>query len=175
MGKEIVDREKYYSRLRAAVTARNEIGSDMLIIARTDARQSYGFDEAIERLQEAVKIGVDVVFFEAMQSKEEAKRVVEIMGSTPCLLNMVPGGSTPSMTVNEAKEVGFRIMIFPGLSLGAAMNGIKNELEHLKTHGTTSDIAGGRGVKEGFNLCGLQECIELDKAAGGKSYATVGE
>ena len=72
MGKEIVDREIYYSRLRAAVYTRDQLQSDMMIIARTDAAQKYGFDEAIERLNEAVKIGVDIVFFEALKSKEEA-------------------------------------------------------------------------------------------------------
>ena len=63
-----MDREEYYSRLRAAVTARNDLGSDMLIIARTDAKQTYGFDEALQRLQDAVEIGVDIVFFEAISS-----------------------------------------------------------------------------------------------------------
>lgn len=87
MGKEIVSREEYYSRLHAAVAARNELGSDMCIIARTDSRQSMGFEEAVERLQEAVRIGVDIVFLEALQSREECEKVTKIFEGTPVLLN----------------------------------------------------------------------------------------
>jgi len=175
LGKEIVDREIYYSRLRAAVHARNQLQSDMMIIARTDARQSYGFDEAIERLKEAVKIGVDIVFFEAMQSKEEAEKVCKIMGDTPVLLNMVPGGATPDMTVDEARELGFRIIIFPGLCLSAVLGAVRKELDYFQSNGTSSKEENVGGVKELFNLAGLQDCIEIDKRAGGKAYATVGK
>jgi 2-methylisocitrate lyase-like PEP mutase family enzyme len=175
MGKEIVDREIYYTRLRAAVYARDQLQSDMMIIARTDARQKYGFDEAIERLKEAVNIGVDIVFLEALQSKEEAKKVCQIMGDVPVLLNMVPGGTTPDMTVEEAKETGFRIMIFPGVCLAAVATSVGNALDELQGERRVSQPNGQTGVKSLFNLCGLQDCIELDKRAGGKAYADVGK
>jgi len=175
LGKEIVDRDIYYSRLRAAVHARDQLQSDMMIIARTDSRQSYGFDEAIERLKEAVKIGVDIVFFEALQSKEEAKKVCQIMGDVPVLLNMVPGGATPDMTVEEAKELGFRIVIFPGICLAAIVGAVQKELDVLQTEGTTSKSQSAGGVKQLFNLAGLQDCIDIDKRAGGKAYADVGK
>lgn len=170
-----MDREIYYSRLRAAVHARDQLGSDMMLIARTDARQKYGFDEAIERLKEAVIIGVDIVFFEALQSKEEAKKVCHIMGDVPVLLNMVPGGTTPDMTVEEAKEVGFRIMIFPGICLAAMATSVGMALDELKGEPGAPQTNGHGGVKSLFNLCGLQDCIELDKRAGGKAYADVGK
>lgn len=37
-GKEVVDREEAYRRIRAAVDARREYGLDIVILARTDAR-----------------------------------------------------------------------------------------------------------------------------------------
>ena len=175
MGKEIVDRDIYYSRLRSAVHTRNELQSEMMIIARTDARQKYGFDEAIERLQEAVKIGVDIVFFEALQSKEEARKVCQIMGDVPVLLNMVPGGATPDMTVEEAKEIGFRVMIFPGVCLAAVATSVGNVLDELQGVSGVPQTNGHSGVKSLFNICGLQECVELDIRAGGKAYADVGK
>lgn len=174
-GKVIVDRDVYYSRLRAAVDARNQLQSDMLIIARTDARQAYGFDEAVARLKAAVDIGVDIVFFEAMASKEEAKRVCTIFAGTPVLLNMVPGGVTPNMTAAEARDIGFRLMIFPGLCIDPIVKSVRAELNHLKEKGTVSPENGAAGVKEAFNLAGLQECIALDQAAGGRAYDTVGK
>lgn len=174
LGKQLVDKEIYYSRLRAAVAARDQLQSDMLIIARTDARQTYGFDEAIERLQEAIKIGVDVVFLEALQSKEEMEKVCKIMGDTPVLLNVVPGGVTPEYTIEEASKMGFRVIIYPGLCIGPVLDSVSKELKTLQKTGKAS--AGGlSGVKEAFNLCGLQECIDIDKEAGGGAYATVGK
>lgn len=175
MGKQLVDRDTYYARLRAAVQTRDELGSDIMIIARTDANQSYGFDEAIARLTEAVKIGVDIVFFEALNNEEEAAKVCEIFKGTPCLLNMVPGGTTPNMTVQRAKELGFRLIIFPGICLEPIMNAVSKEFEVLKTTGFCSEHNSSAGVKQAFNLAGLQECIELDKRAGGAAYADVGE
>ena len=134
-----------------------------------------GFDEAAERLKEAVKIGVDAVFLEALQSKDEARRICDMMGDVPVLLNMVPGGTTPDITVDEAKALGFRIVIFPILSLTPVMLSVQAELEHLRTKGFVSPANAGHGVKGLFNMCGLQECIDLDKAAGGKTYEDVGK
>ena len=171
LGKEIVPREVYFSRIRAAVNARNDLGLDILIIARTDSRQSYGTEEAYERLKGSVEIGADIAFPEAMNSKEEAAEMVRRLGRTPCLLNLVPSGVTPEITVEEAQEIGFRVMIFPAAAFEGAMAGVRSALSQVKTEGrqplTTT------GVKEGFELCGLQECIELDRRAGGKAYASV--
>ncbi|KAB8360660.1 hypothetical protein FH972_024398 [Carpinus fangiana] len=177
LGKIIVDRETYYSRLRAAVAVRDQLQSKMLIIARTDAKQANGFDEALKRLQDAVAIGVDAVFLEAVETKEEARQVCQIMKATntPVLLNLVPGGATPTWTVDEARELGFRIMIFPGLCVAPIMRSVAAELDHLRNTGEVSPGSANAGVKEAFNLCGLQECLEIDQKAGGKAYRTVGE
>ncbi|KIX06229.1 uncharacterized protein Z518_04204 [Rhinocladiella mackenziei CBS 650.93] len=175
LGKQIVDREVYYSRLRAAVMARDQLQSDIVLIARTDARQTYGFNEAIERLQEAVRIGIDVVFLEALQSKEEMERVCQIMGDTPVLLNNVPGGVTPELSVDEARKLGFRVIIYPGLCIGPVINGVTKELKMLQNTGKASPVDATANVKQAFNLCGLQECIEIDRMAGGSAYASVGK
>jgi len=164
LGKEIVSREIFYSRIQAAVNARKELGLDILIIARTDARQSYGFDEAVERLRRAAEIGADIVFPEAMTSKQEVADVVRLMGQTPCLLNMVTKGVTPEISVREAQEIGFRIVIYPVLGFGGAIKGVMDAMTALKKDGREpEDLV---GVKDAFALCGLNECIELDKRAG---------
>lgn len=175
LGKQLVERDVYYARLRAAVKTRNDIGSDMLIIARTDARQSFGFDEAVERLQEAVKIGVDVVFFEAMESEDEAGKVCEIFRGTPVLLNMVPGAVTPTMSVERAQQLGFRIMIHPGICLEPIIKAVQNEFKALQSTGMCTQENASAGIKNAFNLAGLQECITFDQEAGGDSYSTVGK
>lgn len=145
----------------------------MLIIARTDSNQTYGFDEAVERLQEAVRIGVDVVFFEAIKTREEAEKVCKIFKGTPVLLNVVPGGVTPISTIEEAREIGFRIVIYPGLCLEPFISSVKKELQILKKTGKPSPTDPGSGVRDAFALAGLEECIAIDKLAGGKALAGV--
>lgn len=89
-GKELVSEDVYLSRIRAAVNMREQLGSDIVIIARTDALQSLGFDAAVSRLQKAVAVGADVAFLEAIETKEQARKVCEIFAEsgTPVMYGM---------------------------------------------------------------------------------------
>src|SRR6195256_2381836 len=105
-GKEIVSREDYFAKIRAAVSARGD--RDFVIIARTDARSVAGFDEAVLRANEALKCGADVAFLEAAQSLEEVVAVPKLVDG-PCLLNIVRGGKTPDVDLNHVEDMGYRI------------------------------------------------------------------
>jgi 2-methylisocitrate lyase-like PEP mutase family enzyme len=172
--KEIVDEEVYLSRIRAAVNARAKTGGDIVIIARTDALQTFGYDAAVSRLKNAIKIGADVAFLEGVTSKEEAKKVCDELAPTPVLLNMVDGGATPHFTVAEAKETGFRIIIYPAFALGPVYHAVSAAAKELKETGDNAkakaDIS-GMGPREMFMVCGLKEAMEFDIAAGGSSYS----
>jgi hypothetical protein len=64
-GKEIVDREEFLIKIRAALAARRD--PEMMIIARTDARAVAGMDEAVWRSNAALEAGADMIFLEATQ------------------------------------------------------------------------------------------------------------
>lgn len=82
-GKELVDEDTFLSRIRAAASARSKVG-DIVLIARTDALQSLGFDVAIQRLKKAVEAGADVAFLEGMTSLEQMERAVkELVSCSP--------------------------------------------------------------------------------------------
>lgn len=168
-GKQLVEREVFYARIRAAKKAREEIGSEMLIIARTDARAGAGFEEAVERLRGAREAGADALFLEAMQSEEEVRKAVKIFEGTPMLLNMVGGGKTPQMSVKEAKEAGFRIMIWPTLLVEAVISPLKNALRILREEGT-HDSCEPIGPRALFEVCGLNELMAFDESVGGKAF-----
>jgi 2-methylisocitrate lyase-like PEP mutase family enzyme len=181
LGKEIVSSEVFLSRIRAAVIAREEMkasvgdmAGDIVLIARTDALQIMGFEEAIERLKKAVELGADVAFLEGLTSVEEGRKACEMLAPTPVLLNMVPGGVTPDMTAAEAYEAGFRLIIYPAVMLSAVYGSCSSASKELKGSGSVKLSAEqqGAGPKELFNLCGLAECIELDKRAGGQAFLT---
>lgn len=171
-GKQVVDTDVFVSRIKAATLARRNIGSDIVVIARTDAIQTHGFDEALRRLRAAVEAGADVAFLEGVTSAEEARTACQALAPTPVLLNMVEHGATPSWTAAEAKELGYRMMIVPFAAIAPAYEAIRDSLARLKETGvvgTKSDFS----PRKLFSIVGLQEAMEFDKAAGGSSYSQV--
>lgn len=168
--KEIVDEEVYISRIRAAVLTRERVG-DIVIIARTDALQSLGYEAAVRRLKRAVAVGADVAFLEAPTSMEQVRAVVRDLAPTPVLLNMVPGGATPDLTAQEAKELGFRIIIFPSMALAPVYEAVYEAAKVLMETGTVKPTPlMKRGPKAVFEVCGLDELLEFDRSAGGTTF-----
>jgi 2-methylisocitrate lyase-like PEP mutase family enzyme len=84
--KEIVPREDWIAKIRAAADARRN--KDFLIIARTDSRAVVGFEEAVSRSNEALANGADMAFLEAPQTMDEIAAVPKLVRG-PCLLNVV--------------------------------------------------------------------------------------
>jgi len=169
-GKELVDLEVFSSRIRAAVAARKRIGSDIVIIARTDSLQGLGYQEAIRRLRAVRDLGADAGFLEGMTSVEMFKNVVADLAPWPLLLNMVEGGITPTVSVEEAEAIGFRLIIHPLASLNPAYVAIQEGLTKLKTTGRM-DHDPKLTPQFIFNVCGLKESMAIDAEAGGKSFA----
>lgn len=170
--KEIVDEDTFISRIRAAANMRAQLPGDIVIIARTDALQSLGYDAAISRLKSAIAVGADVAFLEGFTTKEEGRRVCKELAPTPVLLNMVPGGVTPNITVAEAQEMGFRLVIYPGFALGPVHEAVSAAAKQLKETGSvqSANATTTEGPKKLFMICGLNEAIKFDIDAGGKMY-----
>ncbi len=110
--KEIVPREDWLAKIRAAAAARRD--RDFVIIARTDARAVAGFDEAIARANAALAAGADMAFVEAPQTVDEVAAVPRLVKG-PCLLNVVYGGKTPDVDLREAAAMGYKLAIVPAL------------------------------------------------------------
>src|SRR6201995_4630077 len=110
--KEIVPREDWIAKIRAAADARRD--PDFLIIARTDSRAVSGFEEAVGRANEALANGADMAFVEAPETEAEVPAVRRLVHG-PCLLNVVWGGKTPVIDLRQAEAMGFRLAIVPGM------------------------------------------------------------
>lgn len=168
-GKAVVPAEEWYTRIRAAQKAKQDMGSDIVLIARTDALQSRGYDECVARLKVARDMGADVGLLEGFTSKEQARQCVKDLGGWPLLLNSVENGASPLITVDEARDMGFRIMIFSFASIAPAYQAIRATFQKLKTEG----ILGTKGEitpRKIFEVCGLEDLVEIDMAAGGSSF-----
>ncbi|KAJ5751745.1 hypothetical protein N7520_008662 [Penicillium odoratum] len=168
-GKLLVDTATYTTRIRAAVQARQRIGSDIVIIARTDALLGHGYEESLARLRAARDAGADVGFLEGISSREMAAQAVRDLAPWPLLLNMVEHGSTPSISAKEARELGFRIIIFPFATLGPALVAMREGLEKLKRDGLPG-LDKEITPQMLFRVCGLDESVKLDAEAGGNAF-----
>jgi carboxyvinyl-carboxyphosphonate phosphorylmutase len=132
-GKQVVDAKEFADKIRAAVEYKTD--PDFVVIARTDARAVTGLDDAIARANLYREAGADLIFFEAPQSVDEIQRVAREV-KAPLLANMVQGGRTPAMTVKELEDLGFKMVIFPGVCMRAAVPAIEDALVSLKQSGT---------------------------------------
>ncbi|ROV99463.1 hypothetical protein VMCG_06362 [Cytospora schulzeri] len=169
-GKKVVPREEYMSRIRAAVAAKRRLKSDFVLIARTDALQSLGYDECIARLKEARDAGADVGLLEGFKSHEQAAAAVEELKPWPLLLNSVENGHSPLITVDQARKMGFRIIIFSFATLAPAYTAIRETLLRLKNEGVTGTPDGITPVKL-FEVCGLEHAMSVDSGAGGGAFS----
>ena len=152
--KEIVPREDWLAKLRAAVAARSEL--DFLIIARTDARAVAGFDEAVARANAALAAGADMAFVEAPQSVEEVAAVPRLVHG-PCLLNIVYGGKTPVLEMREAEAMGYRLAIVPGLLLQSVVGACEAQLTALTVTGRHPTPPGEIDLRDMFRRFGAAE------------------
>jgi 2-methylisocitrate lyase-like PEP mutase family enzyme len=157
-GKEIIARGEFISKIKAAVAARRD--PDFLIIARTDARAVAGFDEAISRANAAMAAGADMAFVEAVQTAEELALVPKRVNG-PCLLNVVPAGKTPRVSMQEAQALGYRLTILPALLLNAVMAASDQALRVLKETGVPSGGAKEVSVVDTFRRFGADEWNDL--------------
>lgn len=139
-GKALVDTAEMESKIRAAAGER--MRPDTFIIARTDAREVVGMDEALRRGERYLRAGADGLFIEAPVSVEEMRRIGQAF-DVPLLANMLEGGRTPILKPVELEELGFRIVIY-GISL--MMRATRNMQETLK------DIASGQMALTGTGV-----------------------
>ncbi|MGJ7486163.1 isocitrate lyase/PEP mutase family protein [Variovorax sp. LT2P21] len=136
-GKTIVPAAEMAGKIRAAVDARRN--ADTLIIARTDAVAVEGLEPALERAERYAEAGADVLFVEALRSKEDmAAALARLSHRAPMLANMVEGGKTPVLPSAELQSLGYRIAIFPGGTVRALSFALQGYLQSLRAHGTTT-------------------------------------
>jgi len=134
-GKETIPAAEMVAKLQAALDARGD--DSLLIVARTDARQEFGLEEALERAESYREAGADVIFVEAPQSREELAEVGRRVDA-PLLVNIVEGGDTPMLPAAELGELGFSIVLYANSALRGALFGARAVLEELRSTGSTA-------------------------------------
>jgi len=128
-GKEVISTEEAVSKIKAAVDARRD--PDFLIMARTDAAATHGFEAAVERAQRFAEAGADILFVEAVTKAEEVRALPQRLAK-PQLMNMVIGGKTPIFNAEQLGELGFGIVLYANAALQGAVMGMQKALTTLR-------------------------------------------
>src|SRR5580700_9199631 len=128
--KLVIEREAATLRCRAAVEACREEG--ILLLARTDARTSRGFDEALARVKEFVAAGADILFLDSPQSEAEMRAGIEACGGKPALAVTSPAGKHFMPGDAELQRIGIRIVVYPQDLLAATVHAVRAALAGLK-------------------------------------------
>jgi len=158
-GKSVIPAVDMMKKIRAAVDARRR---DTLIVARTDARDVEGLEGAIERAQLYVEAGADVIFPEALRSLEEFREFARRV-KAPLLANMTEFGKTLYTSVQEFREAGYKVVIFPATLFRISLGAAREALEVLKSQGTQKSLLDRMMSREDFyKLIGYRDYEERD-------------
>jgi 2-methylisocitrate lyase-like PEP mutase family enzyme len=129
--KLVVDRQEARLRCRVAVQAAKEAG--ILLLARTDARTSRGFDEALGRIKDFVEEGADILFLDSPASEEEMRAGVEACKGKPSIAVTNPAGKHFKPKDDVLAAIGIKMVIYPQEILASTVLAIRAALQGLKT------------------------------------------
>jgi 2-methylisocitrate lyase-like PEP mutase family enzyme len=160
-GKEVIATEEAVAKIKAAADARRD--PDLLIMARTDACATHGFEAALERAQRMSEAGADVLFVEAVTTPEQVRSLPQRLAK-PQLMNMVIGGKTPILSAEELGRLGFGIVLYANAALQGAVAGMQRALTVLRdTKRLDEDPALVASFAERQRLVGKPEWDALEK------------
>ncbi|MFW6266535.1 MAG: isocitrate lyase/PEP mutase family protein [Halanaerobiales bacterium] len=160
-GKDVIAEDEFLAKLEAALDARED--EDFKIMARTDIRAVEGLEAAIERGKRCKEIGIDLLFIEAPQTKEELKIIGDEFPDIPLMANMIEHGKTPILNKEELEELGYKIIVWPLSALYASARGMYKVLSSLKENGETEEVMDELMPFDKFNeMIGLDEIQELE-------------
>ncbi len=160
-GKEVIGTDEAVSKIKAAVDARRD--PDLLLLARTDACATQGFEAAVERAQRFAEAGADILFVEAVTTADEIRALPKRL-APPQLMNMVIGGRTPIFGADELGELGYGIVLYANAALQGAVAGMQRALTVLRDQRRVDeDPALVTPFAERQRLVGKPEWDELEK------------
>jgi 2-methylisocitrate lyase-like PEP mutase family enzyme len=156
-GKDVIPAEQMAAKIRAVASEKKP---ETFILARTDARDVLGLDEAFRRAERYLSAGADGIFIESPHDVAE----LELIGGkfdVPQMANMLEGGRTPILTPSELAELGFEMAVY-GISL--LMHSVRTMQDVLAklAQGDTSFIGNGVGFEEYKSIVGFEDWARIE-------------
>jgi methylisocitrate lyase len=135
-GKQVISMPEMLGKLRAAMDARDAADPDFVIMCRIDSIAVHGFEDALDRARAAQELGVDMIFVEALETREQMERVGREI-RVPLMLNLIEGGRTPLLSYAEAEALGFKYIALALTALSAAARGMYDVMRRVREEGVS--------------------------------------
>ena len=135
--KEIVSALEMVDRMKAAADAKTD--PDFVLMARTDAAAVEGIDGAIKRACRYVEAGADMIFAEALTELDQYRKFANAI-DVPILANITEFGKTPLYTIEELRDAGVRLVLYPLSAFRAMSAAALNVYQTLRREGTQKDV-----------------------------------
>lgn len=142
------------------IRAAREADPDIVIIARTDSFAQEGLENAVNRAKAYFSAGADIIFPEALQSKEDFEQFAKCV-DFPLLANMTEFGRTPMFTAEQFEEMGYKIVIYPVTSLRIASKAVELMYKEIAKTGTQSNLLNKMQTRQELYDVLLYEKYEL--------------
>ena len=141
--KTLISADEMNGKVKAALDARQ---GDTMIMARTDAIATDGFQEALDRMALYHEVGVDILFIEAPTDLSQLRQIPKEMPG-PCIINLIDGGATPLLSAAECEDIGYAACAMPVVvnAVVNALNGLGVKHIDMPMTGETVWTAMGRG------------------------------
>ncbi len=135
--KEIVSASEMVDRMKAAADAKTD--PDFVLMARTDAAAVEGLDSAIERACRYAEAGADMIFAEALTELDQYQKFANAV-DVPILANITEFGKTPLYTIEELRDAGVGLVLYPLSAFRAMSAAALNVYQTLRREGTQKDV-----------------------------------
>lgn len=138
-GKALVPASEMADRIKAALDGRED--PSFVIMARTDAHAVEGQVAAIERAQQYVEAGADMIFAEALATLEEYRQFTRAV-QVPVLANITEFGKTPMFSMSELGETGVRLVLYPLSAFRAMSKAAESVYAAIRQDGVQTSVIG---------------------------------
>lgn len=151
--KKVVDTPIMLQKIKAAVSAREH--NDFFILARTDAIDPEGIDNAIERAKAYLDAGADGAYLEGPKTVEELEKIGKALKGVPLATSILEnGGKTPWLSPKDLGSMGYSMILYPTTVIFQVTKTIGKALHQLKD-GKPMTAA------QGVNMDQFMEIVDL--------------
>ena len=162
--KGLVEQSDMIKKVKAAAGAKQQMDSNFLLIARTDARASEGLESAINRAKAYIDAGADMIFPEALADESEFEKFRKSV-SAPLLANMTEFGKSKLLTATQLQNLGFNLVIYPVTTLRLAMGAVDRGLTEIMQTGTQEgQVPNMQTRKDLYDLTQYDRYNDFDKS-----------
>jgi methylisocitrate lyase len=136
-GKELVPTDEMCDRIRAAADAK--LDPKFVVMARTDAAANEGVAAAVDRAQAYVAAGADMIFAEALTTLADYRQFTAAV-KVPVLANITEFGKTPLFTLEELRQAGIALVLYPLSAFRAASAASAEAYTAIRRDGTQQGV-----------------------------------